>query len=112
MIQNILNTIVSFFVMAFGFKIWFGDWILVWILMFSIALHEIGHILSLLLFGLRTRLLFIPFMGAATIPLDADAFSNLKWFKRGITFLSGPMANLLIIATAAFLLLLESGSGH
>jgi Zn-dependent protease len=99
-LRDLLIAIGSFIVMSLLFQIWFKDWALVTIFMFAIALHELGHILTLAKFGHQTRLIFIPFTGAATVPLDQTAVSKMKWYKMGIVYLAGPWVNFMLVLFA------------
>lgn len=99
-IRDLGLAVGSFVLMSVLFQVWFQNWTVVAIFMAAIALHELGHILALAVFGYKTRLVFIPFMGAATIPIDQKAFKQMKWFKSGVTYLSGPWVNFLLMVVA------------
>jgi hypothetical protein len=104
-LKDFLLALASFIVMALLFQVWFQDWILVALFMLAIALHELGHILTLAKFGHQTRLIFIPFAGAATIPLDPNAVKEMKWYRMGIVYLAGPLVNFTLALLATLICL-------
>jgi len=84
--------LVSFVVSALAaYYWWLKDWPLVWILMASIFLHEVGHWLAFVNYGLKPSMFFIPLLGAAVVvPKGAE---KLNHKQLAIVALAGSAVN-------------------
>lgn len=77
---------------------WTWDFVL--ILLVVLAVHELGHLIAMLMFGHRdVRMFFVPFMGAAVTGRSRD---TAGW-KRVVVSLAGPVPGVLLGAVAGVL---------
>ncbi len=78
------------FSFSFSFSINFKT---ILILIAVIFFHELGHFLGMLMFGQRnSRILFIPFIGAATLGMD----KNITAHKRMVIYFLGPIPGIIL----------------
>lgn len=78
------------FSFSFGFLINFKT---ILILIVVIFFHELGHFLGMLMFGQRnSRILFIPFIGAATLGMD----KNITAHQRMVIYFLGPIPGIIL----------------
>jgi Zn-dependent protease len=87
---------------------WLKDWFLVIMVFGSITLHELGHIVMFLLYGIRTNLYFVPFLGAATVPQDIERVNNLSFRRFATMALSGPFINVILMSLGLIAWLITS----
>jgi len=80
-----LSTLVAYW--------WLKDWPLVWILMTSIFLHEVGHWIALVNYGLKPSMFFVPLLGAAVVVSKRAGKAKLSHKQSAIVALAGPAVN-------------------
>jgi Zn-dependent protease len=82
-------TLVAFMA-AFGFSI---SWDSLLILAGVIFIHELGHLAAMRVFGYKdTKILFLPFVGAATVGRD----ENPQAYQKAIVSLMGPVPGIVL----------------
>lgn len=90
---NVLNTKIcidfSFFLLL-SFAVFYGYKNAAWIILFS-CLHEMGHLISLLLFKVQPQKIKVSFYG---ISLKYD--NKLSKYQEILVFMSGPLMNLIL----------------
>ena len=69
--------------------------------MLSILLHEVGHFMVLVYYGLKPSMFFIPMLGAAVAAKDID--KKLNHYLLAILALAGPGVNFLLVLIGLFL---------
>lgn len=78
---------------------WWVGWQLAWILIGVLAIHELGHLAAMEAFGYRDRrILFIPFVGAATLGEKEDATPT----QRALVYMLGPAPGVLLGLAALY----------
>jgi Zn-dependent protease len=94
-----LITLVAFY---FSFYLILGP-VLAMMITVSVGLHEVGHALMFARYGMRTKMFFIPLLGAAVSPDDVAAFDNMDWRKMAYVALSGPLVNVALLIASLLL---------
>jgi len=78
---------------------WWLGWELAWILTAVLLIHELGHLAAMEAFGYRDRrILFIPFLGAATLGEKEDASPE----QRTLVYMLGPAPGILLGLAALY----------
>lgn len=88
--KNVVFKLDFSFLILLSFAVLYGYQNTVDIILFS-ALHEAGHLISLLVFGVKPKMIKLSFYGAG---LKYD--NNLSKIKEFFVLLSGPLINLVL----------------
>lgn len=97
----IVSTIL--FALALG---WYASWRLVGFIFAAVLIHELGHLVGMMVFGYKDRqILFLPFLGAATVGRNPGASA----WQRTVVYLLGPVPG-LILGVVCLILFYQGGA--
>ena len=99
-----------FLVTAASFLIFF-NWQYIGLMMLTLFVHELGHAMALNLYGLRSKIFFLPLMGAVTVARTENSETDGTDEAKGVVLpsaraeanviLAGPVVGLLFSLLAA-----------